>query len=204
MYIEAIDATQNNKNKVHLSNGVDFTLYKGELRKLQLQEGEELSDALYETILQEILNPRARRRAMHLLEKMDRSTKQLERKLREGGYPEEAIAEAIAYVKGYHYLDDARLARSHIRFYQESRSRMRMTQDLLKKGIDRELIDACMEEELEQSQTELIQKLLRKKGYDSENATREERAKIYRFLLQRGFSSSDISRVLRDYDSTWD
>lgn len=204
MYIEAIDATKNNKNKVHLSNGVDFTLYKGELRKLQLQEGEELSDALYETILQEILTPRARRRAMHLLEKMDRSTKQLERKLREGGYPEEAIAEAIAYVEGYHYLDDARLARSHIRFYQESRSRMRMTQDLLKKGIDRELIDACMEEELEQSQTELIQKLLRKKGYDSENATREEQAKIYRFLLQRGFSSSDISRVLRDYDSTWD
>lgn len=203
MYIEAIDATKNNKNKVHLSNGVDFTLYKGELRKLQLQEGEELSDALYETILQEILIPRARRRAMHLLEKMDRSTKQLERKLREGGYPEEAIAEAIAYVEGYHYLDDARLARSHIRFYQESRSRMRMTQDLLKKGIDRELIDACMEEELEQSQTELIQKLLIKKRYDSENATREERAKIYRFLLQRGFSSSDISRVLRDCDTTW-
>ena len=81
---------------------------------------------------------------------------------------------------------------------------MRMTQDLLKKGIDRELIDACMEEELEQSQTELIQKLLIKKRYDSENATREERAKIYRFLLQRGFSSSDISRVLRDYDTTWD
>ena len=153
MYIEAIDATKNNKNKVHLSNGVDFTLYKGELRKLQLQEGDELSDALYETILQEILIPRARRRAMHLLEKMDRSTKQLERKLREGGYPEEAIAEAIAYVEGYHYLDDARLARSHIRFYQESRSRMRMTQDLLKKGIDRELIDACMEEELEQLKT---------------------------------------------------
>lgn len=40
---------------------------------------------------------------------------------------------------------------------------MRMTQDLLRKGIDRELIDACMEEELEQSQTELIQKLLIKK-----------------------------------------
>ena len=59
MYIEAIDATKNNKNKVHLSNGVDFTLYKGELRKLQLQEGDELSDALYETILQEILIPRA-------------------------------------------------------------------------------------------------------------------------------------------------
>ena len=79
MYIEAIDATKNNKNKVHLSNGVDFTLYKGELRKLQLQEGEELSDALYETILQEILIPRARRRAMHLLEKMDRSTRRLSR-----------------------------------------------------------------------------------------------------------------------------
>ena len=66
------------------------------------------------------------------------------------------------------------------------------------------IFDACMEEELEQSQTELIQKLLIKKRYDSENATREERAKIYRFLLQRGFSSSDISRVLRDCDTMWD
>ena len=81
---------------------------------------------------------------------------------------------------------------------------MRMTQDLLKKGIDREIIDRCMEEELEQSQVELIAVLLQKKGYDPENATRQEEAKMYRFLMQRGFASSEISRVLRGGFSEWD
>ena len=121
--------------------GWNLTLYKGEVRQLHLQENDEITEDMYEEVLEEILIPRARRRAMHLLEKMDRSTRQLETKLREGGYPEPAIESAIAYVTSYHYLDDERLARSHIRFYQTSRSRMRMTQDLLKKGIDREIID---------------------------------------------------------------
>ena len=204
MYIESIDTTGKNKCKIHLSNGVDLTLYKGEVRQLHLQENDEITEDMYEEVLEEILIPRARRRAMHLLEKMDRSTRQLETKLCEGGYPEPAIESAIAYVTSYHYLDDERLARSHIRFYQTSRSRMRMTQDLLKKGIDREIIDRCMEEELEQSQVELIAVLLQKKGYDPENATRQEEAKMYRFLMQRGFASSEISRVLRGGFSEWD
>ena len=187
-----------------LFRSVDLALYKGEVRQLHLQENDEITEEMYEKILEEILIPRARRRAMHLLEKMDRSTRQLESKLREGGYPEPAIESAIAYVAGYHYLDDERLARSHIRFYQTSRSRMRLTQDLLKKGIDHEIIDRCMEEELEQSQMELIAALLQKKGYDPENATRQEEAKMYRFLMQRGFASSEISRVLRGGFSEWD
>lgn len=204
MYIESIDTAGKNKFKIHLSNGVDLALYKGEVRQLHLQENDEITEDMYEKILEEILIPRAKRRAMHLLERMDRSTRQLESKLREDGYPEPAIESAIAYVASYHYLDDERLARSHIRFYQTSRSRMRMTQDLLKKGIDREIIDSCMEEELEQSQMELIVALLQKKGYDPEDATRQEEAKMYRFLMQRGFASGDISRVLRGGFSEWD
>ena len=57
---------------------------------------------------------------------------------------------------------------------------------------------------MEQSQMELIAVLLQKKGYDPENATRQEEAKMYRFLMQRGFASSEISRVLRGGFSEWD
>ena len=64
---------------------------------------------------------------------------------------------------------------------------------------------ACMEEELEQSQVELDRSYYcMKKGYDPENATRQEEAKMYRFpYCRRGFASSEISRVLRDPDTTW-
>ena len=63
MYIESIDTAGKNKCKIHLSNGVDLALYKGEVRQLHLQENDEITEDMYEKILEEILIPRARRRA---------------------------------------------------------------------------------------------------------------------------------------------
>lgn len=196
VYITSICTIKQYKRKVCLSNGADFVLYKKELDRFGLKEEMDLSDELYQQIVEEIFIPRAKRRAMHLLEKMDRSEKQLRLKLKDDGYPPEAVETAIDYVKTYHYVDDERLARSYIRFYQTSRSRMRLMQDLMKKGIDKEVIQRCMEEENETSQIEMIHRLMEKKHYDSSNATREEKAKMYRFLMQRGFPSSEITRAM--------
>ena len=196
VYITSIRTIKQYKRKVCLSNGTDFVLYKKELEQFGLKEEMDISDELYQEIVEEIFIPRARRRAMHLLEKMDRSEKQLRMKLTDDGYPPEAVEAALDYVKSYHYVDDERLARSFIRFYQSSRSRIRLTQDLIKKGIDKEVIARCMEEENETSQIAMIHHLLEKKHYDPENATREEKAKMYRFLMQRGFPSAEITRAM--------
>ncbi len=200
MVIEEIVPCKNGKVKVCLHHEADFLLYKKEAQKYHLTEGQELSQETYEEILREILVPRAKKRAMFLLEKMDRSQRQLTDKLKDNGYPEEVVEQAIAYVKSYHYIDDKRLAESYVRFYQESRSRRRITQDLLKKGIDKDIIEEALEQEFQQSEEDMIQALLVKKKYDKMNATRKEQEKMYRFLMQRGFKSSDISHALRqDY-----
>ena len=44
MYIESIDTAGKNKCKIHLSNGVDLALYKGEVRQLHLQENDEITE----------------------------------------------------------------------------------------------------------------------------------------------------------------
>lgn len=199
MTVSAVMPLPNHKGKVKvcLRGGADFVLYKREWARWDLKEGEELTEEDYDKILGEILIPRAKKRAMHLLEKMDRSAGQLAGKLADNGYPPEAIEEALAYVTSFHYLDDERLARNHIRFYQNSRSKNRIVCDLRKKGIDRDLIARCMEEEYESSEISMMERLLEKKNFESSTATAEERAKMYRFLLQRGFCSSDIAKVLR-------
>ncbi|MCR5144340.1 MAG: recombination regulator RecX [Lachnospiraceae bacterium] len=197
-YIRSIISIQKAKKKICLSNGTDFVLYNKEVKQFNLQEGEDISEEEYETILQEVFYPRAKKRAMHLLEKMDRSEKQLRDKLRDAGYPPEAIDVAIDYVRSYHYLDDERLARSFVRFYQDSRSVNRIKQDLMKKGISKDIIAVVLEEEYTNSQLDLIRKLMEKKKYDPDNATQEEKAKMYRFLLGRGFLSSDISRAMHE------
>lgn len=189
-----------NKYKVHLQGGMDLVLYKREVKTYGLEAGEELSEEAYQRILEETLIPRAKRRAMHLLEKQDRTRKNLEDKLRESDYPQIAIDAAIAYVESFHYIDDERYARSYVHFHQEGKSKRRIQQDLMQKGIDRDVIALVLEEEYETSEEDMIRDLLRKKHYDPESADAKERSKMYRFLAGRGFSSGDISRVLRGYE----
>ena len=133
--------------KICLQGGTDFVLYKKEYESYGIEEGADLSEADYNQIVSEILIPRCKKRALHLLEKQDRSEKNLRDKLKEGGYSEEIIDIAIDYINDYGYLDDARMAASHIRFYQDSRSKLRLKQDLIGKGISSEVIDRVLEEE---------------------------------------------------------
>ena len=183
--------------KICLAGGADFVLYKKEYEAYGIEEGTDLSEADYMQIINDILIPRCKKRARHLLEKQDRSEKNLRTKLKEGGYSEDIIDIAIDYINEYGYLDDSRMAASHIRFYQDSRSKMRLKQDLIGKGISSDVIDRVLEEEYTADESDLIESLMIKKHYDKENATYEEKSKMYRFLAGRGFSSDSINRVLK-------
>ncbi len=191
-----------NKGKVYLcfNDEIRLWLYASEIRQLalDLEKDAELSEEQYQYILHGIIGKRAVKRAMHLLERQDRTEYQLREKLSQNGYPGEAVEDAVAYVKGYRYLDDARYARAFIRIHQEKRSRMRLKTDLLGRGISRDIIEECMEEEFSCDEKEQIRELLEKKHFSADTADRKEREKMYRFLMRRGFRSSDISSVLKE------
>lgn len=197
MIVNSLTKLSKGRAKICLAGGTDFVLYKKEYENYGIAEGSDLSESDYESIVRDILVPRCKKRAMHLLEKQDRSEKNLRDKLKEGGYPEQVIDVAIDYINQYGYIDDARMAASHVRFYQDSRSRQRLRQDLLSKGISADIIEHVLEEEYTTDEVDLIDALLVKKHYDKENATYEDRAKMYRFLAGRGFSSDSINRVLK-------
>ena len=131
MDVTSIEKWKNNRYKVCLSNGADFVLYYKELSTYQIAEGEDLSEETYARILEEILVPRATKRAMHLLEKMDRSEKQLRGKLAENGYPQEAVDAAISYVASYHYLDDERAIHEMLPDRSQSMAGFRITLTIL-------------------------------------------------------------------------
>ena len=133
MTITQIMPLEHTKGKVQVSfdNSQTLILYKGELRKYGLQEQEPLSDERYHELYYEVVGKRAVKRAMHLLEKMDRTEGQLRKKLMEGGYPDDLIEQAVAYVKSYHYIDDDRYARTFVRLNQDRKCAARMKTDLL-------------------------------------------------------------------------
>ena len=183
--------------RIRLEDGCEFALYKGEKRQYDLQEGGELSQEQFEDIRQEILIKRARKRVMHLLEKMDRTEEQLRVKLRQGCYPEDVIEDAIGYVKGYHYLDDLRYAQNYVRSHREKKSRRMLQLELQKRGVAKEWIQQAIEEEYEQeNEQEQILKWIRKKDYSSDTADLKEKQRMYQFLLRRGFRPNDILHAL--------
>lgn len=178
--------------RIRLDNGTVFPLYRKEAAAFDLTEGSELEVSAWDEICRSILRKRARKRAMYLLQKMDRTEKQLREKLTQSEYPEAIVEDAIEYVRSYHYIDDARYAENYIRCHQESKSKMQMKLALTQKGVSRELIDLALEEYLETDASQLIYQLLEKKHYDAETADKGERRRMYQYLARRGFSSSEI------------
>ncbi|MCX4323729.1 MAG: regulatory protein RecX [Lachnospiraceae bacterium] len=186
--------------KVYIEERPAFALYRGELNRLGIREGEEITQECLREIREEILPLRAKKRAMNLLQKREYTAASLREKLRDGEYPEECIEEAIAYVESYGYVDDLRYARDFIVYNMERKSRMRIEQDLMRKGICKDTIRAVFEEleedGMRQDEVSMIRSLLEKKKYDAKTADGQEKQRMYAFLYRKGFHADAINRAL--------
>ena len=80
---------------------------------------------------------------------MDRTEKGLVDKLIQSGFSAEAAADAVAYVKDYGYINDSRYALNYIMGRIHDRSRQKIFQELLQKGINRETAETAWEEAVE-------------------------------------------------------
>ena len=188
------------RTSIRFYNGMEVLLYKGEVRKLGLQEQTVISREKYDEIIYEILGTRAKKRAMFLLERMDRTEHQLRDKLMQNGYPAVCVDLAIDYVKKYHYIDDLRHATNYISYQQKRKSRQKLKIDLLTKGIDKNVIEQALDEAFDSDEQIKIRQLLEKKHYDPKECDRKEKQKTYQYLMRRGFKGSDILHVMKIWD----
>lgn len=183
--------------QVVLDDGSSFPLYAKELAVYGIEEEAEVSEQLYETILQEVLIRRARLKAMHLLETQDRTEYQLRSRLAVLSYPEQIIEDALAYVKKFHYVDDLRFAVNYMETRGSQKSMRQMEQDLIQKGISKSILQEAKEQIEMPDEEQQIRAWLIKKHFDTEHADQKETEKMYRFLLRKGYSYSSIMGVLR-------
>ena len=201
MIVTKLEPYTRNRFKVFLDGEFAFLLYRKELKEYRVVEGEELLPEDYSYITEVLLSKRAKLRAMELLKTKTYTRKQLKDKLLLGFYSEELAEEAVAYVESYHYIDDLRYAQDYIRYQCDKRSKMRIKQDLMQKGIPASIIQDAYDDVAELDgippEEQLIHKLLEKKHFHSEEATYEEIQKMKAFLFRKGFSGDAISHVLR-------
>ena len=200
MTVTQIEAMFGSKSKyrVYLDGQPAFVLYKGELSRYGIKEGQEIPGPVYQELVGQVLTKRAKLRAMHLLESMDRTRAELERKLQAGEYPREAVEAALAYVESFGYLDDRRYARHYVECKKEGRGKARLKMELAQKGVDRSIIEEVLEEAELDDCRDTIRELVRKRRRGSGPMDDRERQRIYGYLMRKGFSSSDILSVLKE------
>ncbi|MBE5875459.1 MAG: regulatory protein RecX [Lachnospiraceae bacterium] len=204
MIVTEISEATKAKYKVFIDSEFAFVLYKGELRTYGIRQGEVISEQAYTVIVQELLPKRAKLRCMNLLKSREYTKEQMRTKLRQGFYPEAVIDEAIAYVMSFGYIDDRRYVEQYIRYASQTKSRKQMEQDLLRKGVSKcdisDVFTQVYEDEDTDHETELIERLIEKRRYDSQSATLEEKQKMVSFLYRKGFSLDKIYKAVGRMD----
>lgn len=196
MRIDSIEEMPKGRRRICLDTGEKLVLYSNELSKLRILEDKELDEKVYSTIMKDILPRRAKLRGLNLLKSRPYTEWQLRNKYVEGGYPESVIEQAIEYLKGYHYIDDYEYCHTYITYKSLSRSRRRIVNDLLQKGISKDVIYSAMNSLEEMGdltdESDIIGKLLEKKHYNSECASYEDRQKMMSYLYSKGFNMDTI------------
>lgn len=148
----------------------------------------------------------ARRKAMKLLERMDRTEKGLRERLVQAGFSPEAAEDAVIYVKDFGYINDDRYARNYITYRIHDKSRQRIFQELMRKGIDRATAEAAWEAaaELElPDERQLLMRTVEKRYAPGAELDEREMRRLYGYLARRGFQSAEISAVLEELEITF-
>ena len=200
MLVTEITEFTKSRYKVFIDYEFAFVLYKGEIHKYAIKKDTELADDIYNEIMKKLLPERAHKRAYNLLADQCYTAKQLNDKLSHGGYPQTVIDDVIRECIEQHYVDDGLFAERYIEQYSQKHSRMRIINDLKRKGIRPEIIEdafnAAGEAGYSPDEIKIAMELLKKRKYDPEKSTWQERQKLSGFLYRKGFSGDVIRRVL--------
>lgn len=146
---------------------------------------------------------KVRRKAMRLLEHMNRTEKGLADKLRESGFSAEAVEDGLDYVRSFGYLNDLRYAETYLANRIESKSRQMLLQELTRKGIDRETFEEAWEEVIqiqEPDERGILKGIIEKKYEPGTELSEKELRRLYGYLARRGFRSGDIFSALEELE----
>lgn len=196
MYIvEEIHPYNSKKAKVKLDSGFTFALYKGEIRKYKIKEGQSISDEIYHQIVDDILNKRARERALYLLKDSSKTKRQIIDKLKKDYYPENIIERTIAFLERYNYINDYDFAVNYIEKSIASKSILRIKNDLYIKGISKFKVEEAFMQ-LNICEDESIIRFIEKKIHRYNLEDPKDKLKFYGLLQRNGYRYDTINKVL--------
>lgn len=196
--ITSLTVQKKNKERINVFLDGEYAFSLAAITAASLRSGQEISQAQIVELQMEDSYERGKEAVMRLLSYRPRSVAEVRGKLKGKEFPEVVIERVLNRLQELDLLSD----RAFVRYWMEQRenfrprSAMALRQELMQKGVARELIDEALADLDEDS---AAYRAAEKKAVQWGRLSRDEfNNKVGAFLQRRGFSYSIIKNVVDD------
>lgn len=152
--------------------------------------------------MKEDIIQKAKDYALQLLSYRERSFYELKKRLLDKGYSEKVINDVLLRFEELDYINDYRFAKKWVnsRIKYKPRGRYLLTKELRKKGVNQKIIDRVIYELLDKELEKKLGKKLADKWLNSRGFSKNNKAKLIRYLQNKGFPYHMINEIVNKYE----
>ncbi|MFP4489840.1 MAG: regulatory protein RecX [Spirochaetaceae bacterium] len=156
-----------------------------------IKEGDRVSEALYQLLVEETITFAAKRKALDYLARREHSRFELRRKLLHKEFPRPQVETVLDECEQAGYLDDQRFARlwAESRIKKRTEGPVKVAAKLAEKGVSREIAEKVVAELFTDKVIETSLRAAEEKGRRKHG---EDEAKVVKYLYSRGFTMEHI------------
>jgi regulatory protein len=188
---------------IYIDEEYQFFVTYTELKFLKLQENNNITKESLELIYREYVYKRARNRAFRLLQRKDMTRKEMISKLKISRYNEFIIDSVINFLEEYRYINDREYAIKYISYNKTRKSIIQISIELVRKGIDKEVIKELLED-TEICEEDIAYNLLKKKYRNIDSIDNKIKNRMLGYIMRKGYSyniaSKTINRLIYEKD----
>lgn len=208
MLITSVEKQTNNKYYYHiyLDGKKAFTIHEDLLVKHRLLKGEYVFLDQLEHLTNENTQHQAFLQAVRYVGRRPRSRIEVMRLLKQKGYEQSIIETVIEKLLSHNIIDDQQFAHTWAeqRLFSQGKGKRWIQKELIHKGLSRDHINAALDRVDEETEFKCAFDQAIKKWGQLKGEKKIKTQKLISFMLQRGYSSSIISLVLKKLTGTDD
>ncbi|AYD39737.1 recombination regulator RecX [Clostridium fermenticellae] len=199
--ITKIETQKNNKNRVnvYINNEFGFSCDTELIYIYNFIKGKKLEADYIKKIIDEDNFVKCKNSALRTIERSYKTEYQITQKLIQKGFEDNAINRVIDFLKKYKFIDDKRFIKSYIMEKIKSQGKNKIKCELLKKGIDKSIVDSELKNIDGSTEIKYAIKLAIKK-YNILKKTEINYKKVYKklgnYLITRGYNQDILKDVL--------
>lgn len=136
--------------------------------------------------------------ALYYITFKDRTKKEISTKLKEKGYSDLDIEEAILKLKEYGYINEENYAFSYIKSNITKKGSKLISMELMNKGVSNEIIKEQLLE-FEEREEDVIGNILESRYAETDFSDERALRRVYSYFARKGFRYDSISNALSFY-----